>query len=85
MSQEALRALPSIDQFLQRESVQTLIANAGRDTAAVRFGLTRPSRVKLEATRTALRKGAVIWEKTKVSATKGVPLEEIGKKLGVLC
>lgn len=34
----------------------------GRDTAAVRFGLNRPSRVKLEATRTALRKSAVVWE-----------------------
>ena len=34
----------------------------GRDTAAVRFTLNRPARVKLEAVRTALRKGSVIWE-----------------------
>lgn len=38
----------------------------GRDTAAVRFGLNRPTTVTLEATRTALRKSAVVW---KTSAT----------------
>ena len=27
----------------------------------------------------------LIWVKTMVSATKGVPLEEIEKKLGVIC
>jgi hypothetical protein len=36
----------------------------GRDTAAVRFGLNRPSTVKLEAVRTALRKSTVLWEAT---------------------
>ncbi len=35
---------------------------AGRDTAAVRFGLTRPANVTLEAVRTALRKTTVLWE-----------------------
>ena len=36
----------------------------GRDTAAVRFSLSRPSTVKLEATRTALRQSTVVWETT---------------------
>ncbi len=36
----------------------------GRDTAAVRFALNRSATVKLEATRTALRKTTVVWETT---------------------
>jgi hypothetical protein len=35
---------------------------AGRDTAAVGFGLNRTATVTLEAIRTALRKSTVIWE-----------------------
>ena len=34
----------------------------GRDTAAVRFGLTQPATVRLEAVRTALRNQTVHWE-----------------------
>jgi hypothetical protein len=34
----------------------------GRDTAAVRFTLTRPARVKLEAVRAALRRTSITWE-----------------------
>jgi L-seryl-tRNA(Ser) seleniumtransferase len=37
MSQEALRSLPSVDQFLKRASLQTLIAEAGRDTVRDRL------------------------------------------------
>lgn len=37
MSQEALRALPSIDQFLKRAGVQALISQAGRDTVRDRL------------------------------------------------
>jgi hypothetical protein len=33
----------------------------GQDTAAVRFGLNRTSRVTLEAVRTALRRSVVVW------------------------
>ena len=36
----------------------------GRDRAAVRFSLSRPAQVKLEAVRTALRKSTVAWETT---------------------
>ncbi len=37
MSQEALRLLPSVDEFLKRTSLQTLIARAGRDAVRDRL------------------------------------------------
>ncbi len=47
---------------------------AGRDTAAVQFGLDRATTVKLEAVRTALRKSSVVWE---AEATLGKGLHEL--------
>ena len=47
---------------------------AGRDTAAVQFGLDRAATVKLEAVRTALRKSSVVWE---AEATLGKGLHEL--------